>query len=370
VDLRWLDGPPRAGSFQLVRIEGGFPVRRHVFVHGLVRIGRGEDCDLRLDDPRASRDHALIERQAGDVYVIHDQMSVNGVKVNGERVDRSRRLEDGDVLLLGATRLLFQTGLASFMGVDPPDDVVDEPLAPPPPPPVHRAETPTGAGAAAGPPTARQPGAARPTLRLDAARPPAVAGPSGAFRVELPPATPAPVPAPAGAAPGPMPTWSLGAAPAGDGPPSDSSPDLPPPVDPSADPALATVFGRTIALSPRRQAADQRETGVQVRAVLRATDERRWSASHLAPARGEHVIARDVVELGAGPGADVPLEGVLMPRVVAVIVRGVSGFSLCQVTGWPWATRVNGRLVLDRTPLEDGDVLVVAGHRFTFHRTG
>ena len=50
------------------------------------RIGRSLAADVRFDDPTVSRRHALIVRQPDGVRVLDDR-SLNGVFVNGERVD-------------------------------------------------------------------------------------------------------------------------------------------------------------------------------------------------------------------------------------------------------------------------------------------
>ena len=50
------------------------------------RIGRSLAADVRFDDPTVSRRHALIVRQADGVRVLDDR-SLNGVFVNGERVE-------------------------------------------------------------------------------------------------------------------------------------------------------------------------------------------------------------------------------------------------------------------------------------------
>ena len=50
------------------------------------RIGRSLAADVRFDDPTVSRRHALIVRQHDGVRVLDDR-SLNGVFVNGERVE-------------------------------------------------------------------------------------------------------------------------------------------------------------------------------------------------------------------------------------------------------------------------------------------
>jgi FHA domain/Zinc-ribbon containing domain len=69
------------------------------------RIGRSLAADIRFDDPTVSRRHALIVRQADGVKVLDDR-SLNGVFVNGERVEW-RVLAEGDEIVVGRYRLQF-----------------------------------------------------------------------------------------------------------------------------------------------------------------------------------------------------------------------------------------------------------------------
>jgi hypothetical protein len=69
------------------------------------RVGRSLAADVRFDDPTVSRRHALIVRQADGVRVLDDR-SLNGVFVNGERVEW-RALHDGDEIVVGRYRLHF-----------------------------------------------------------------------------------------------------------------------------------------------------------------------------------------------------------------------------------------------------------------------
>jgi pSer/pThr/pTyr-binding forkhead associated (FHA) protein/DNA-directed RNA polymerase subunit RPC12/RpoP len=69
------------------------------------RIGRSLAADVRFDDPTVSRRHALLVRQADGVRVLDDR-SLNGVFVNGERVEW-RALDHGDEILVGRYRLTF-----------------------------------------------------------------------------------------------------------------------------------------------------------------------------------------------------------------------------------------------------------------------
>ncbi len=69
------------------------------------RIGRSLAADIRFDDPTVSRRHALIVRGPDGVKVLDDR-SLNGVFVNGDRVEWSS-LQDGDEVLVGCHSLRF-----------------------------------------------------------------------------------------------------------------------------------------------------------------------------------------------------------------------------------------------------------------------
>jgi hypothetical protein len=78
------------------------------------RIGRSLAADVRFDDPTVSRRHALVVRQADGVRVLDDR-SLNGVFVNGSRIER-RVLEDGDEIVVGRYRLRFLSVPAQLDG--------------------------------------------------------------------------------------------------------------------------------------------------------------------------------------------------------------------------------------------------------------
>ena len=69
------------------------------------RVGRSLAADVRFDDPTVSRRHALIVRAPDGVRVLDDR-SLNGVFVNGKRVEWST-LAHGDEILVGRYRLHF-----------------------------------------------------------------------------------------------------------------------------------------------------------------------------------------------------------------------------------------------------------------------
>ena len=71
-------------------------------------IGRSRRCDVVVEDPNVSRQHAEIRRQ-GDSYVIRDLGSTNGTRVN-RRDARQATLQHGDRIEVGTTELRFERG--------------------------------------------------------------------------------------------------------------------------------------------------------------------------------------------------------------------------------------------------------------------
>ena len=69
------------------------------------RIGRSLAADLRFDDATVSRRHALIANEEGGVRVLDDR-SLNGIQVNGRRVEWSP-LADGDMIVIGRHTVYF-----------------------------------------------------------------------------------------------------------------------------------------------------------------------------------------------------------------------------------------------------------------------
>jgi pSer/pThr/pTyr-binding forkhead associated (FHA) protein len=69
------------------------------------RIGRSLSADVRFDDATVSRRHALVAVQDDGVRVLDDR-SLNGVHVNGSRVDFAP-LSDGDEITVGRHALFY-----------------------------------------------------------------------------------------------------------------------------------------------------------------------------------------------------------------------------------------------------------------------
>jgi pSer/pThr/pTyr-binding forkhead associated (FHA) protein len=71
---------------------------------GVYLIGRG-GADIKLQDDKISRRHAEIGLYGPDAYVLRDLASTNGTRLNGIRVEEKARLQHGDLISIGDTRL-------------------------------------------------------------------------------------------------------------------------------------------------------------------------------------------------------------------------------------------------------------------------
>jgi len=83
---------------------------QHCAIGDQLRLGREVDNDLTLPDIKASRHHAIIQRQ-GVVYQITDLDSGNGTYVNGKRITEPTLLKNGDIVLIGDTKLTISDQL-------------------------------------------------------------------------------------------------------------------------------------------------------------------------------------------------------------------------------------------------------------------
>jgi hypothetical protein len=70
-------------------------------------LGRGDQAEIRLEDPFASSRHARVYRQAGSL-VLEDLGSTNGTYLNEELLDTPRPLHPGDHVRIGDSELVFE----------------------------------------------------------------------------------------------------------------------------------------------------------------------------------------------------------------------------------------------------------------------
>jgi pSer/pThr/pTyr-binding forkhead associated (FHA) protein len=99
-------------------------------VRGRLTIGRGNDCDLVLDEPEMSRRHAVIENSGDGIY-LRDLGSANGTFVNGVQV-RDAVLYPDDQIAFDQNRFLLEAPSlptredGAQLAVDPADSTITQ----------------------------------------------------------------------------------------------------------------------------------------------------------------------------------------------------------------------------------------------------
>lgn len=86
-----------------------FQGRHYAIPPNGLRIGRGQDNEIVLQDDQVSRRHATVWVVQGNVY-IRDERSTNGTFVRGQRIAAPTLLRPGDQVQIGRALLRVQTG--------------------------------------------------------------------------------------------------------------------------------------------------------------------------------------------------------------------------------------------------------------------
>ncbi len=87
--------------------QGGQLISRDSVTHDIVKVGRDPKSHLRVDDPAASRMHAVIEVASPTEITLIDLGNDPGTYVNGERINKCR-LRVGDRVDIGSTQLILE----------------------------------------------------------------------------------------------------------------------------------------------------------------------------------------------------------------------------------------------------------------------
>jgi hypothetical protein len=87
-------------------VQSGPDLGRRYELAGEARVGRSVECEVALADGTASRVHARIRQESG-AFWISDNQSMNGTEVNGARIAGSVRLNEGDLIHVGSSDLVF-----------------------------------------------------------------------------------------------------------------------------------------------------------------------------------------------------------------------------------------------------------------------
>ena len=102
---------PKLYVFRGRRKEASYDLDRKRFV-----VGRGDDVDIRLDNPLVSRRHAVISFEGGR-WRVEELATANGLWVNSVRVTTSD-LAIGDTIEIGHHTLVFESPGAYLAAID------------------------------------------------------------------------------------------------------------------------------------------------------------------------------------------------------------------------------------------------------------
>jgi len=103
---------------RLIPLDGGTPVE---LTKDIALVGRGDDCELRIDHKSVSKRHCVLVKTDG-LVLVRDLGSTNGTRVNGQRVRRAALLPN-DTLSVANFRYAVK------FGDGPPPPVLDEPTS-------------------------------------------------------------------------------------------------------------------------------------------------------------------------------------------------------------------------------------------------
>ncbi len=104
--LKHFESPKEAGVyFRLVCLTGASKGDSYFISGNRIIIGRGEKADIRINDVKASREHAELTK-VGKSWVATDLGSQNGIMVNQNKVTQAP-LNEGDKLIVGQTVFKF-----------------------------------------------------------------------------------------------------------------------------------------------------------------------------------------------------------------------------------------------------------------------
>lgn len=70
-------------------------------------IGRADECQIKIDDPFVSSEHARIYRKGKNFYIA-DMGSHNGTYINGKLIHKPELIEDGDEIMIQDVQLVFK----------------------------------------------------------------------------------------------------------------------------------------------------------------------------------------------------------------------------------------------------------------------
>lgn len=77
----------------------------------MITFGRSQDADISIMDPYSSGHHTYIYSLDSE-FIVGDNKSKNGTFVNGKKIHSEEKLKTGDEILVGSTRMIFNTSFS------------------------------------------------------------------------------------------------------------------------------------------------------------------------------------------------------------------------------------------------------------------
>ena len=99
-----LKAPHTPETWGQLSLPNGAPM---ILTHWENIIGRGKNCDVFLNYPSISRQHAALCRSEEGEWTVYDLGSKGGTLVNGQQVESSAPVKVGDTITLGGVPLVF-----------------------------------------------------------------------------------------------------------------------------------------------------------------------------------------------------------------------------------------------------------------------
>lgn len=90
-----------------VSVKGNKPENLDLSINDSFIVGRSQICNLYFDDKKMSRQHFALEWDGSDMYVT-DLETTNGTMVGGVKINRRRRLEQGDKISAGSVEMTIR----------------------------------------------------------------------------------------------------------------------------------------------------------------------------------------------------------------------------------------------------------------------
>lgn len=80
---------------------------QHFTCGATLTFGRDSHSDIALNDPKASRSHAVLRQLGGNQYLLTDMGSTNGTFLNDRRIKEPILVNDGDTIRIGSYQFEF-----------------------------------------------------------------------------------------------------------------------------------------------------------------------------------------------------------------------------------------------------------------------